>query len=211
MKCCNLNDKGQTMICKTLYIHRKQNIEQDEPHYKPAMFTTRSNLQERNHVNKRWLWDESHVRKISMSMDRGGKLCFLQLIHQWFFVTQSESIYNFITVWTVSIYSCCLSQYELYHCVNRYNTYARCVLKEHHVDYIVPDNNSKSPQLHSDTSWHISNQYVLLFCNTFTSSSSHQTVGELVLCYYLLVAKQLSLIRFSRKGIFRTALNIKNK
>ena len=45
----------------------------------------------------------------------------------------------------------------------------------------------------------------------FTSSSSHQTAGELVLCYYLLVAKQLSLVRFSRKRIIRTATNIKNK
>jgi hypothetical protein len=45
----------------------------------------------------------------------------------------------------------------------------------------------------------------------FTSSSSHQTVGELVLCYYLLVAKQLNLIRFSRKKIIGTATNIKNK
>jgi hypothetical protein len=134
-----------------------------------------------------------------MSMDRGGKLCILQLTHQWFFVKQSESIYNVIMVWTVSIYSCCLSQYELYHCVNKYNTYAWCVLKENHVDSIVPANSIKIPQLHSNTPWHISNQYVLLFCNTFTSSSSHQTVGELVLCNYLLVAKQLSLVRFSRK------------
>jgi hypothetical protein len=45
----------------------------------------------------------------------------------------------------------------------------------------------------------------------FTSSSSNQTVGELALCYYLLVAKQLSLVRFSRKRIIRTATNIKNK
>jgi hypothetical protein len=45
----------------------------------------------------------------------------------------------------------------------------------------------------------------------FTSSSSHQTVGELVLCYYLLVAKQLSLARFASKRIIRTATNIKNK
>jgi hypothetical protein len=68
------------MICKTLYIHRKQNIEQDEPHYKPAMFTTRSNLQKRNHVNKVWLWDEPEVRKISMSMDRLGNCVFYNLL-----------------------------------------------------------------------------------------------------------------------------------
>ena len=47
-------------------MHRKQKIEQHEPHYKPAIFTTRSNLQERNHVNKLWLWDDPDVRKISM-------------------------------------------------------------------------------------------------------------------------------------------------
>ena len=80
MKCCNRKDKGQTMICKTLNI--QNNIEQHEPHYKPATSTTRSNLHERNHVSKLWLWDEPDVRKISMSMDRGGKLCFLQLTHQ---------------------------------------------------------------------------------------------------------------------------------
>ena len=82
MKCSNLNDKGQTMICKTLHIHRKQNIEHHEPHYKPAMFTTRPNLQERNHVNKLWLRDEPDVRSISMLMDKVGKLCILQLAHQ---------------------------------------------------------------------------------------------------------------------------------
>jgi hypothetical protein len=66
MKCCNRKDKGQTMICKTIYIHR--NIEQHEPHYKPAIFTTMPNLQDRYHVNKLWLWVEPDVRKISMSM-----------------------------------------------------------------------------------------------------------------------------------------------
>jgi len=90
MKCCNRKDKGQTKI------------EQHEPYYKPAIFTTRPNLQERNHVNKLWLWDQPDVRKISMSMDRVGKLC-IPLTHQWLFVTQSECIYNCITVWTVSI------------------------------------------------------------------------------------------------------------
>ena len=63
-------------------IYRKQNIEQRELHYKPAISTTRSNLQDRYYVNKLWLWDEPDVRKISMSMDRGEKLCILQLTHQ---------------------------------------------------------------------------------------------------------------------------------
>ena len=57
-------------------IYRKQNIEQREPHYKPAIFTTRPNLQERYHVNKLWLWDEPDVRKIGMSM------CIPQLAQQ---------------------------------------------------------------------------------------------------------------------------------
>jgi len=70
------------MICKTLYIHRKQKIEQHERHYKPAIFTTRPNLQERYNVNKLWLWDEPNVRKISISMDRVGKLCIPPLTHQ---------------------------------------------------------------------------------------------------------------------------------
>ena len=63
-------------------MHRKQNIEQHEPHYKPVMYTTRPNLQERYHVNKLWLWDEPNVRTISMSMDTGGTLCIPQLTHQ---------------------------------------------------------------------------------------------------------------------------------
>jgi hypothetical protein len=53
--------------------------------------------------------------------------------------------------------------------------------------------------------------YLLTASTRFTSSSSHQIVGELVLYYYLLVAKQLSLIRFSRKRIIRTATNIKKQ
>ena len=63
-------------------MHRKQNIEHHEPYYKPIIYTTRSNLQEKNHVNKLWLWDEPDVRKISMSMDTGGTLCIPQLTHQ---------------------------------------------------------------------------------------------------------------------------------
>ena len=63
-------------------MHRKQNIQQHEPHYKPAVYTTRSNIHERNHVSELWLWDELDVRKISMSMDRVGTLCILQLTHQ---------------------------------------------------------------------------------------------------------------------------------
>ena len=76
MKCCNRKDKGQTMICKTLYIHRKQNIEQHEPHYKPDVSTTWPNLQERYHVNKLWLWDDPDVRSISMSLDRVGTIVY---------------------------------------------------------------------------------------------------------------------------------------
>jgi hypothetical protein len=143
-------------------IYRKQNIEQRELHYKPAISTTRPNLQDRYYVNKLWLWDEPDVRKISMSMDRGEKLCILQLTHQWLFVAQSECIYNCITVWTVSMYLLFITkwaQYELYHCVNKYNTDTCFVLKEHHVDSIVPDSNIICPQLHSDTSWHISSIY----------------------------------------------------
>ena len=49
-------------------MHRKQKIEQHEPHYKPAIFTTRPNLQDRYHVNKLWFWFEPNVKKISMSM-----------------------------------------------------------------------------------------------------------------------------------------------
>jgi hypothetical protein len=52
------------------------------PPLQPAIFTTRPNLHERNHVNKLWLWDDSDVKKISMSMDRVGKLCISPLIHQ---------------------------------------------------------------------------------------------------------------------------------
>ena len=63
-------------------IYTKQNIEQHDPNYKPAVYTTRSNLHERNRANKLWLWDDSDVRKISMSMDRVGKLCISPLIHQ---------------------------------------------------------------------------------------------------------------------------------
>ena len=76
MKCCNRKDKGQTMICKTLYIHRKQNIEQHEPHYKPDVSTTWPNLQERYHVNKLWLQDDPDVRSISMSLDRVGTIVY---------------------------------------------------------------------------------------------------------------------------------------
>jgi hypothetical protein len=80
MKCCNRKDKVQTMICKTL--HRKQNIYQHEPHYKPVIYMIRPNLQERYHVNKLWLWDETDVRTITMSMGKVGKLCIPQLAHQ---------------------------------------------------------------------------------------------------------------------------------
>ena len=81
MKCCNRKDKGQTMFCKTLYTHRKQKIEQHEPYYKPAISTTRSNLQEKYHVNKLWLSGGPDVRKICMSIGRVGKLC-IPLTHQ---------------------------------------------------------------------------------------------------------------------------------
>ena len=63
-------------------MYRKLNIQQHEPHYKPAVYMTRLNLHERNHVSELQLWDEPDVRKISMSMDRVGTLCILQLTHQ---------------------------------------------------------------------------------------------------------------------------------
>jgi hypothetical protein len=49
-----------------------------------------------------------------------------------------------------SFFCVCFSwaQYELYHCVNKYNTDTCFVLTENHVDSIVPDNSSKRPQLH---------------------------------------------------------------
>jgi hypothetical protein len=150
MNCCNRKNKRQTMICKTICIENKTSSNTNP--------TTRPNLQKRYHVNKLWLWDEPDVRKFSMSMDIVGTLCILQLAHQWLFVTQSECIYNCITVWTVSMWLLFITKwahYEQYHCVNKYNTNTCFVLTENHVDCIVPDNNSKSPQLHSDISWHI--------------------------------------------------------
>ena len=150
MKCCNRKDKGQTIICKTLCIHNKRSSNTN-----PQLFTRLGQTYKKDIM---WLWDELDVRKISMSMGRVGILCIPQLAQQWLFVTQSECIYNCITVWTVSMWLLFITKwahYEQYHCVNKYNTNTCFVLTENHVDCIVPDNNSKSPQLHSDISWHI--------------------------------------------------------
>ena len=84
-----------------------------------AIYTTRPNIQERNHVNKLWLWDEPDVRKISMSMDWVGKLCIPQLTHQWlvcyakwmhlqlYHGVNSEYIvtvyHNMSTIWAISL------------------------------------------------------------------------------------------------------------
>jgi hypothetical protein len=134
MKCCNRKDKGQTMICKELHIYIYiTKYRAARPHYKPAIFTTRPNLHERNHVNKLWLWDEPDVRKISMSMDRVGNCVFHHLFISDWFVAQSECIYNCIIVWTVHTYllfTTKWAQCELYHRVNKYNNDVYCVLEK---------------------------------------------------------------------------------